>query len=181
MKQWLPVLFFALTLPLLSIAAEPNGDEAVVPVQIKRLLLINNAPAVLLVDKPEERFLLVFIDFFMANAIRMGMDNSPLERPLTHDLIGILMSRLGAQVTKITITHLKRNTYYALLTLVANGNSQEIDARPSDALAIAVRKNVPIFAAPHLLKPLSEEEASKRLEEKAAPLPIPPKKGKART
>lgn len=181
MKRWLPILLFALTLPLLSVAAEPDGEEAVVPVQIKRLLLINNAPAVLLVDKPEERFLLVFIDFFMANAIRMGMDQSPLERPLTHDLIGILMSRLGARVTKITITHLKRNTYYALLTLEANGDSQEIDARPSDALAIAVRKNVPIFAAPHLLKPVSEEEASKRLEEKADPLPIPPKKGKART
>ena len=181
MKRMLPVLFFALTLPLLSVAAEPNGDEAVVPVQIKRLLLINDAPAVLLVDKPEERFLLVFIDFFMANAIRMGMEQPPLERPLTHDLIGILVSRLGAQVTKITITHLKRNTYYAMLTLEANGDFQEIDARPSDALAIAVRKNVPIFAAPHLLKTMSEVKGSEQLKEKAEPLPTPPKKGKART
>jgi len=130
-------------------AAEPD----VVPVHVKRILLVNQSPAVLLVDEPEERFLLVFIDFFMADAIQMGLRGRTLDRPLTHDLIGIFLRQLQARVTRVTITALKKNTYYAMISLHAQGRATDIDARPSDALAIAVRSDAPIYAASALLEP----------------------------
>ena len=150
-----------------------------VALRVKQLVMVNNAPAVLLVDEPEERYLLMFISFFMANAIRMGMDGPQLERPLTHDLIGILLRRLGAKVTKIKITELKDNTYYALISVQVNGEVAEFDARPSDALAIAVRNGAPIFADHTLLKPV---DASLRGEEEGAPvLPLEEEGSKGKT
>lgn len=149
--------------PLLHPAMAGGGNSAraedsasAVPVRVKRVLLVNQAPAVLLLDSPGERYLLMFIDFFMASAISSGMNGPILERPLTHDLIGILLRRLGGQVTKITITDLKNDTYYALISLRVNGEVEEIDARPSDALAIAVRTHAPIFAAGSLLRSVGE-------------------------
>jgi hypothetical protein len=137
-------------------AAKDEAAPALVPLQVKQVVLVEGAPAVLLLDRPQQRYLLMFIDFFMANAIRMGMEGPQLERPLTHDLIGILLRRLGAKVTRITITDLKDNTYYALISVQVNGAGEvaEFDARPSDALALAVRSDAPIFAAPALLKPI---------------------------
>jgi hypothetical protein len=141
---------------LLLLLAAPawsgEPDSAGVPVQIKRLLLVNDMPAVLLMDQAEQRYLLVFIDFFMAGAIQAGIDEPALERPLTHDLMGILLRRAGATLTRVRITGLKDNTYYALITIQVNGQSQDVDARPSDALALAVRNKTPVFAAAELLR-----------------------------
>ncbi len=158
MRAWIVAVLLLFVFSLGAGRQPPAKAPQPVPVQIKRILLINEAPAVLLVDKPEDQFMLVFIDFFMANAIRMGMEEPRLERPLTHDLIGIFLRQLGARVTKIVITGLKNNTYYALITLEVNGRIQEIDARPSDALAIAVRQKTPIFAAPGLLRAVTKPE-----------------------
>lgn len=146
----LAVLWAAPALP----ADPPAEEEALVPVQVKRLVLVQSNPAVVLVDEAEERYLLIFIDFFMANAIQMGLREPTLERPLTHDLMGILLRRLGGELTRVSITALKDNTYYALLSLQVNGDAEQIDVRPSDALALAVRTGAPIFAAPALLSPL---------------------------
>jgi hypothetical protein len=140
------------TAPAAAAAATGN----LVSLRVKQVVLVNNAPAVLLVDELEQRYLLMFIDFFMANAIRMGMAGPQLERPLTHDLIGIFLRRLGARLTQITITELKDNTYYALIAVQVNGETAEFDARPSDALAIAVRNRTPIFAAGTLLRPIED-------------------------
>jgi bifunctional DNase/RNase len=154
-------------------------DGPWVPLKINQVLLINESPAVLLIDEPEERYLLMFVDFFMANSIRMGMQGPQLDRPLTHDLIGILLRRLGARLTRITITELKDNTYYALISMQVNGEAAEFDARPSDALAIAVRNRTPIFSAPSLLKPLEkgEGETPRRIPE----LPGQPERPKGKT
>lgn len=134
--------------------AAPAANGALVAVRVQRVVLIGDAPAVLLMDRGGTRFLLIFIDFFMANAIRSGMIGERRKRPLTHDLIGILLDRLGGKVTRITITELKDNTYFALISLQVNGRLEEIDARPSDALAIAVRIQAPIYARKALLKPM---------------------------
>lgn len=147
------LLLLALAAPAWS--GEPDAPAGV-PMQIKRLLLVNDVPAVLLMDQPEQRYLLVFIDYFMANAIQMGMDQPALERPLTHDLMGILLRRAGVRLTRILITGVKDNTYYALITIQVNGKSEDVDARPSDALALAVRNQTPVFAAPGLLRPAVE-------------------------
>ncbi len=139
-------------------AAGPSVPAAsLVLLRVKQVVLVNDAPAVLLVDAPEHRYLLIFIDFFMASAIRMGLDGPQLDRPLTHDLIGILLRRLGAKVTRVTITGLKDNTYYALLSVQVNarGEVADFDTRPSDALAIAVRNDTPILAEARLLKPIA--------------------------
>lgn len=154
MRTAIMVLLCLLVLTGTAYADSSQPNPALVPIKVKQVVLVNNAPAVLLVDEPEERYLLMFIDFFMANAIRMGMTGPQLERPLTHDLIGILLRRLGAEVKQITITELKDNTYFALISVQVNGDTADFDARPSDALAIAVRNGTPIFAAENLLKPI---------------------------
>ncbi len=173
-------LIVLLLIPAVSGSKQRSGEDTLVPVQIKRMLLINESPAVLLVDRPEKEFLLVFIDYFMANAIRLGMDESVLERPLTHDLIGIFLRRLGAKLVRIDITKLKNNTYYALITLDVNGQKQQIDARPSDALAIAVRNKTPIYANRALLKSLEKMGEKEGPERQPIP-PFPEQKPKAST
>lgn len=137
-------------------AQEPPPGQAVM--HVKQVLLIDNSPVVLLLDESEGRYLPVVIDFFMANAISAGMHGPQLERPLTHDLIGVFLRRLGAKVTKITITELKNNIYYALISMQVNGEVAEFDARPSDALAIAVREGAVIFVSEALLRPFNDKE-----------------------
>ena len=159
MRSWILAILFVAVVVVLPGAEGPGSGAAPVSMQIKRILVINESPAVLLLDEPEQNYLLVFIDFFMANAIRMGMEEPRLPRPLTHDLIGIFLQQLGAKVTRIAITELRANTYYALITIVVNGRAVDIDARPSDALAIAVRLKSPIYANPALLKKMRDPEA----------------------
>jgi len=125
--------------------------NAMVTVEVLRVVLLHNHPAVVLKDGTEARYLVVYIDPFMAQSIQMGMLGLSIERPLTHDLIGILLNRLGAKIHKVSITELRDNTYFALISLRVNGAVQEIDARPSDALAIAVRTKAPIYVARALM------------------------------
>jgi len=146
-------LLLLLSLLLAGIPA-PNPaapSDKLIPVQVDKLLLVNEQPAVVLANEQEHQYLLVFIDHFMAQSIQLGMMELSIERPMTHDLIGILLRRLGAEVTRVTITELRDSTYFALITLRSNGSIQEIDARPSDALAIAVRLKAPVFAARSLM------------------------------
>ncbi|MCZ6534348.1 MAG: bifunctional nuclease family protein [SAR324 cluster bacterium] len=169
MRVWLLAAIFVLVVPFHPEAGKSDSTADPVPVQIKRILIINDSPAVLLMDGPEQHFLLVFIDFFMANAIRMGMEAPVLSRPLTHDLIGIFLRQLDAKIAKVVINDLKDNTYYAQISLEVNGRTSIIDARPSDALAIAVRHKIPVFAAPNLLRDISSIKEQPR--EGDTPLP----------
>ncbi|MBI4081519.1 MAG: bifunctional nuclease family protein [Candidatus Lambdaproteobacteria bacterium] len=165
-----------LALALRADAAEP-APESWVPVRIKRVLVIEDTPAVLLLDEPEQRYLLVFVDYFMAESIQIGLRGQPFERPLTHDLIGILLGQLDARVTRVSITGLKQNTYFAMISLVANGQSKEIDARPSDALAIAVRIKAPIRVAQGLLRPVGAPPPAQPPEDKPGPSASGPGQG----
>lgn len=150
------VLVFRALTAVAAPAQEPQPGQAVM--HVKQVLLIDNSPVVVLLDESEGRYLPMVIDFFMANAISAGMHGPQLERPLTHDLIGVFLRRLGAKVTKITITELKNNIYYALISMQVNGEVAEFDARPSDALAIAVREGAAIFVSEALLKPFNDKE-----------------------
>lgn len=150
------VLVFRALTAVAAPAQEPLPGQAVM--HVKQVLLIDNSPVVVLLDEGEGRYLPMVIDFFMANAISAGMHGPQLERPLTHDLIGVFLRRLGAKVTKITITELKNNIYYALISMQVNGEVAEFDARPSDALAIAVREGAAIFVSEALLKPFNDKE-----------------------
>jgi hypothetical protein len=178
-------LLLALTGVLLALALQADAGEPApegwVPVRVKRVLVIEETPAILLLDETERRYLLVYVDYFMAEAIQLGLRGQPFERPLTHDLIGILLGQLDARVTRVSITGLKRNTYFAMISLMANGQSKEIDARPSDALAIAVRIKAPIRVAQELLRPVGSPPPAEPPEDKPVPFTSGPGAGQGST
>jgi uncharacterized protein len=103
-------------------------------------------PIVLLKTADGNRFLPIWIGHPEAAAILMKLQGASTPRPMTHDLVADMLEQLDAQVTRITVTELKENTFYASITLAQNGSEIEIDSRPSDAIALAVRAEAPIYA-----------------------------------
>lgn len=113
--------------------------------------VIGKQPIVLLKTVDSNRFLPIWIGHPEAAAILIKLQGTELPRPMTHDLMTSLIGQLDAEIQKITVTGLKNNTFYAALTLLRDGQEIEVDARPSDALALAVRTDAPIFAADDLI------------------------------
>lgn len=103
------------------------------------------AYAILLKEVEGARRLPIIIGAFEAQAIALEMEGIKPPRPLTHDLLKTLIDNLGASVVEIVVSELKENTFYAKIVLEASGLTNEIDARPSDAIALAVRTYAPIF------------------------------------
>jgi bifunctional DNase/RNase len=118
-----------------------------VEMQIKGLMVdpVTNMPIVILKDASESRVLPIWVGIFEANAIALKVEEIATPRPMTHDLLSNLLEALGAKVEKIVVSDLRDNTYYALLHLLVEGRSIAVDARPSDALALALRTGAPIF------------------------------------
>jgi bifunctional DNase/RNase len=113
--------------------------------------VIGKQPIVLLKTVEGNRFLPIWIGHPEAAAILIKLQGTKLPRPMTHDLLTSIIGRFEADVARITVTDLKDSTFYATLTLNKDGNEIEIDSRPSDALALAVRTEAPIFAATALV------------------------------
>ena len=109
--------------------------------------LVGKQPIVLLKTADGNKFLPIWIGHPEAAAILMKLQGATTPRPMTHDLVTDMLAQLDAQVTRITVTELKENTFYASITVQQDGSEIEIDSRPSDALALAVRSGAPIFAA----------------------------------
>jgi bifunctional DNase/RNase len=114
--------------------------------------MVGKQPIVLLKTVSGNKFLPIWIGHAEAAAILMKLQGAQTPRPMTHDLVSDILGELNAQVAKITVTELKDNTFYALITLKSNASEIEIDSRPSDALALAVRTNAPIFAADKVIE-----------------------------
>ncbi|MCH6566777.1 MAG: bifunctional nuclease family protein [Nitrospinae bacterium] len=110
-----------------------------------------NMPIVILKDLEEERALPIWVGIFEANAIALEMESVPTPRPMTHDLIKNILEETEATVLRIVVNDLKDNTFYAEIYLSLNGNEVAIDARPSDAIALALRVDAPIFVAKKVL------------------------------
>ena len=110
-----------------------------------RVNMANYKRVVMLKEKTGSRFLPIWIGQFEADAIAIPMQNVPVSRPLTHDLLGRVVQQLGAKLTQIVINDLKEETFFAQLVLDRNGQHLEVDSRPSDAIALAIRAKVPIF------------------------------------
>lgn len=106
---------------------------------------VSRMPIVILRTTEGESLLPIFVGLFEANAIAQQLDGSLSPRPMTHDLLGNLIDALHARVDRVVITDLRDNTFFALIHLTRNGEKYEIDARPSDAMALALRVKVPIF------------------------------------
>jgi uncharacterized protein len=116
---------------------------------IKGLMVdpITNTPIVILRDKDGQKVLPIWVGIFEANAIALQIENISTPRPMTHDLLRNVIHDLKAEVKKIVVCDLQENTFYALIYLALNGNGDTvaIDARPSDAIALALRTRAPIF------------------------------------
>jgi bifunctional DNase/RNase len=113
--------------------------------------VIGKQPIVLLKTVEGNKFLPIWIGHPEAAAILIRMQGTDLPRPMTHDLITSIVGQLDAELQRITVTELRDNTFYALITLIRDGLEIEVDSRPSDALALAVRTNAPIFASQELI------------------------------
>ena len=114
---------------------------------IKGLMVdpITNMPIIILRDKDGQRVLPIWVGVFEANAIALQMENVATPRPMTHDLLKNVIADLKADIQKIVVSDLRENTFYALIYLLVNGEPVAIDARPSDAIALALRAQAPIF------------------------------------
>ena len=112
----------------------------------------SNLPMMLLREtEGQRRVLPVYIDTPEARAIHLGVDKVKVVRPLTHDLMKLLLEDLGAALLRVTVTELRERTFYAELLLEVDGNERIISSRPSDAVALAVRMDAPIFASEEVL------------------------------
>ena len=109
--------------------------------------MVGKQPIVLLKTADGNKFLPIWIGHPEAAAILMKLQGAATPRPMTHDLFTEILSQLEARVVKIAVTELRENTFYALITVAVDGTEIEIDSRPSDAIALAVRADAPIFAA----------------------------------
>jgi len=116
---------------------------------IKGLMVdpITNTPIVILRDKDGQKVLPIWVGIFEANAIALQIENIATPRPMTHDLLRNVIHDLKAEVKKIVVCDLQENTFYALIYLAVDGRGETvaIDARPSDAIALALRTRAPIF------------------------------------
>lgn len=115
---------------------------------------------VILQEKDGSRVLPIWIGESEAQSIVMQMHNIKRPRPLTHDLVKSLIVGLGGTVRRVQITRVENNTYYAELHVAHNGQLVQVDARPSDSIAIALRVEAPIFASEELLSDVQVEEQS---------------------
>ncbi|HEX6176998.1 MAG TPA: bifunctional nuclease family protein [Thermoanaerobaculia bacterium] len=124
-----------------------------VPMTIKGLMLdpVSNSPIVVLKDDDEKFFLPIWVGIFEANAIALQLENITTPRPMTHDLLRNMIDELDARVTRVVINDLRDSTFFAQIRLMTGGKTLEVDARPSDAIALALRTEAPIFVAQSVL------------------------------
>jgi bifunctional DNase/RNase len=145
-----------------------------------RVSLMSQHRVVVLKEVDTERYLPIWIGPFEADAITVQLQEIQVARPLTHDLLKSIIDEMGARVSHVMVSELKNDTFYARIVMDVNGDSMEIDARPSDAIALAVRVHAPLFVAEEVMElasivpepnlevgpddeaePLSEEEEEK--------------------
>ena len=121
--------------------------SSLVAMSIKGLMLdpVSNSPIVVLKDAEEKFFLPIWVGIFEANAIALQLENVATPRPMTHDLLRNMISELQGRVAQVVINDLRESTFFAQIRVVAGDRTVEIDARPSDAIALALRTEAPIF------------------------------------
>jgi uncharacterized protein len=136
-----------------------------------RVSLMNYQRVVILKQKDADRYLPIWIGPAEADAIAVRLQDVNVPRPLTHDLLRSVIDQLGAQISSIVVNDLANDTYYARIMLTVGEKSIEIDARPSDAIALAVRAHVPIYADESVLEKagvrISDEDAAAEGGERA--------------
>lgn len=133
--------------------------------------ILTNQPVIILKEASSNRYLPIWIGQFEATAILMEIQGIRPSRPLTHDLLKTIIDKMSAHVTQIVINDLKEGTFYAQIHMSADSSDMLIDARPSDAIALAVRTKVPIYADSSVLdqaaivSEMGEDEEVERFRE----------------
>ncbi len=133
-----------------------------------RVSLMNYQRVVILKEKMAERYLPIWIGPAEADAIAVKLQGATVPRPLTHDLLHSVIDALGATINSIVVSDLKSDTFYAKIIVDVDGRQLEIDSRPSDALALAVRAEVPIYVEEAVLDKASimlDKETGKPIHE----------------
>jgi bifunctional DNase/RNase len=149
----------------LAAARRPDSLEVnkLMPVemQIKGLMLdpVSQMPIIILKNTDGDAVLPIWVGIFEANAIAMQLESVVSPRPMTHDLLKNVVEHLEARITRIVITDLRDNTFFANIYLERNGGDLCIDARPSDAMALALRADAPIFVEQSVLDKSASPEA----------------------
>ena len=121
--------------------------------------LLTHDPVVILKDADGAHFLPILIGPFEATAIALALEGAPVPRPLSHDLMRSILATLGAHLEQVVIHDIKESTFFAKLVVRTNGDLQEIDARPSDGIALALRVQAPIYVSDKIV--LEESIADK--------------------
>jgi hypothetical protein len=148
----------------------PGGDEEMIKMNVVGVAMDSktNVPIILLRDEGGNKVLPIWVGLFEAQAILFALEDIETPRPMTHDLLKNVLDNLGAKLEKVVINALQNNTFFAKLTIVVDGNSYQIDSRPSDAIALALRTSSPIFITDPVLNaatmppdPIREDEIEK--------------------
>jgi len=142
-----------------------DSSPEVVLMEVKGLMLdpSSKTPVVLLHDPVDDTYLPIWIGVFEANAIALCIEGVEPPRPMTHDLLMTALDGLGAKIHKVTISALKENTFFAEIALQGPAGDHRIDSRPSDAIALALRAEAPIFAHRSVLESAQAAEFSDKL------------------
>jgi bifunctional DNase/RNase len=160
--RWITVWLLCFPVPLWA-----AQDSATVEAKIKTLMVdpTTQAPVVVLESLADKRLLPIWIDIAEARAIALEIEQIKVPRPLTHDLFRNVLNRLGVTVERVVITELRNSTYYALLYLKSKGQDLQIDARPSDAMALALKTKAPVFVAEQVFAKSKAVPSARRTEE----------------
>ena len=166
----------------LRFAGAAGGYTGVGPLTMREMVIygvsfdmVGKQPIVLLKTADGNRFLPIWIGHPEAAAILVKLQNAAPARPMTHDLLNDVLGHLDAEVVSIAVTEMRENTYYARITIQQNGSEIEVDSRPSDAIALAVRAGAKIFVADEVIDESGVEfEGDASDDEIAAAAGVPP-------
>jgi bifunctional DNase/RNase len=152
-RYWKIGLVVALLISLVLIAISKETPPPFVEMEVKgvRLDAIGNSPVVLLADKEGKKALPIWVGLLEANAIDKELKNNTSPRPMTHDLLYSILAQAHVKVKEVKIVDIKNNTYYATLFLTINKGVVGVDARPSDAIVIALKSKTPILVSAKIL------------------------------
>jgi bifunctional DNase/RNase len=117
-----------------------------------RASLMSEHRVVILKDLSSDRFLPIWIGRYEAEAIAIRLQNIEVPRPMTHDLLANAIIEMGGEISHVLVSDLRNDTFFAKIDVKINGQSVEIDSRPSDAIALAVRANAAIFVEEHVME-----------------------------
>ena len=131
-----------------------------------------NRFVVILKDDVNNKWLPIVVGNTEAQAIALQLENVSPPRPLTHDLIKNLLESVKAKISRVVVSDLRENTYYALISMKLNGNSTDIDARPSDAIALALRMQAPIFVSDEVMSKASVDDKEADDGDIASAIPV---------